>query len=279
MRIKNSIFFTVFILIFIFYPVISIYAQEDIDSWRRKTVLVFAPHPDDETWCTGTMGKLIDNGNTVYIVIFTTGNKGTRDTTVSAEEIARIRKVEDEASNAVIGLLPENIIWLGYDDGELEYVPEKELCEKVCWLIRKYRPDAVFSYDPDTKWAQWHKSDHRMAAYVTLDGTRAASYYLYFPHHRSHEGLQPFTVTDYFFFQTYEPNYWVDISDYVDKKIESMCKHVSQYLEGEFGKSSDKYSPVMSPKTIRLVENRVKNQMKDGKNVEIFRRVTESMSF
>ena len=81
-------------------------------------------------------------------------------------------------------VIEENIFFLGYDDGMLEYVPQKEIVEKVCWFIRKYRPDAVFTMDPGDRWVKWHKTDHRASALLTLDGARAAAYHLYFPHHR-----------------------------------------------------------------------------------------------
>jgi LmbE family N-acetylglucosaminyl deacetylase len=77
------------------------------------------------------------------------------------------------AANGVIGIPEKNIFFVGYDDGMLEYVPEKELAEKVRWFIRKYRPDALFCFDPGSSWVQWHKTDHRMAAKVALDGARA----------------------------------------------------------------------------------------------------------
>ena len=51
-----------------------------------------------------------------------------------------------------MGITPvtDTFIWLGYDDGMLEYVPALELTEKVCRLIRMYRPDALFTMDPGT---------------------------------------------------------------------------------------------------------------------------------
>ena len=177
---------------------------EDIDDWRGKTVMVFAPHPDDDLAPAGTMAKLARNGNNVYIVLYTSGNKGSRDLEMTSERLAEIRKKEDIAANKILGVPEENIICLGYDDGMLEYVPELELCEEVCRLIRKYRPDAVFSYDPGTLYMRWHKTDHRMGAFITVDGARAAAYHLYFPHHRIYEGLQPFTVTDYIFYGSRE---------------------------------------------------------------------------
>jgi len=96
---------------------------EDLNEWRDKTVMVFCPHPDDDLAAAGTMAKLVGNGNKVYIVLYTTGNKGSRDLEMTSERLAQIRKQEDLAANKILGIPPENIIWLGYDDGMLEYVP------------------------------------------------------------------------------------------------------------------------------------------------------------
>lgn len=248
---------------------------DDITTWRGKTVMVFCPHPDDDLASAGTMAKLVRNGNKVYIVLYTTGNKGSRDLEMSSERLAEIRKREDIAANKIIGVPEQNIIWLGYDDGMLEYVPQKELVEKVCWLIRKYRPDAVFSIDPGSLYTKWIKTDHRMSAFITVDGARAAAYHLYFPHHRIIEGLMPYTITDFFFWATDQPNYKVDITDVAELKAEARCQHTSQ-----FGKGNLKYSgPEMDPADKEQMKVRSLRKDADGKIYEQFRRLQESLSF
>ena len=275
---KKLNIFVMLLIIVIIIP-FSIFGQQyanpdKIEDFKGKTIMIFSPHPDDETYCTGAMAILIKNGNTVYIVHYTTGNKGSRDLEMSSERLAIIRKKEDIDANKTVGVPEENIIWLGYDDGMLEYVPEKELCEKVCKLIRKYRPDAIFSYDPGDNWVQWHKTDHRMAAAVTLDGARAAAYHLYFPYHRIYENLQPYTVRDFFYYGSREPDYKLDITDVAELKLKAYSKHVSQ-----FGEQNFKYTGgEMAPQDIENIRQNLKKD-KDGKIWEQFRRVRESMSF
>lgn len=248
---------------------------EDINQWRNKTIMFIGAHPDDEVSCSGTFAKLIKNGNTVYLVHLTSGNKGSRDLEMTSERLAAIRKQEDIAANAVIGIPAENIFFVGYDDGMLEYVPEKELVEKVCWFIRKYRPDALFLFDSGDDWVQWHKTDHRMAAKVALDGARAAAYHLYFPHHRIYDGLQPFTVVDFFFKSSQSPNFKVDITDVADLKFQAAIKHTSQW-----GKGNAKYTgPEMDPEDVERQRQRRLRKGPDGKIYEEYRRVQESMSF
>jgi len=212
------------------------------------------------------------------MVWYTTGNKGSRDLEMTSERLAQIRKEESTKACGEMGITPEEeiFVWLGYDDGMLEYVPEQELCEKVCRLIRLYRPNAVFSMDPGTTWMQWHKTDHRMSAFVTLDAARAAAYHLYFPHHRINEGLQPFTVTEYLFYSTRESNFEVDVTAVSDKKIRSRAWYVSQFGAGNF-----KYvGPEPDQKNLRnQLSSNAERIAKGEKVTERFRRLTESMSF
>ncbi len=251
---------------------------DDITQWKNKTIMWVGPHQDDESSSMGTLSLLKANGNKLVYVWYTTGNKGSRDLEMTSERLAQIRKVESEKALAEMGITPETdtFICLGYDDGMLEYVPQKELCEKVCRLIRLYRPDAVFTMDPGDTWMQWHKTDHRMSAFMTLDAARAAAYHLYFPHHRISEGLQPYTVTEYLFYSTREPNYEVDITSVSANKIRGRAWYVSQFGAGNF-----KYvGPEPDQENLkRQLANNAERIKKGEKIYERFRRLSESMSF
>jgi len=277
---KTKLILTFCVIIFLVILPVRLSGQErnpeDITEWKGKTIMFFAAHPDDETLVSGTLAILAGNGNKIYIVMYTSGNKGSRDLEMTSERLAQIRRQEDIKANRLLGIPEENIFFLGYDDGMLEYVPQKELCEKACWFVRKYRPDAVFSFDPGSTWMQWHKTDHRMAAFISMDGIRAAAYHLYFPHHRINEGLQPYTVRDFFFFDSREPNYKVDITEVSEIKIRSRILYVSQ-----FGAGNLKYIGP-EPDQQRLKEQLKNNAERIEKGEKIFenlRRVQESLSF
>ena len=251
---------------------------DDITQWRNKTILCVMPHQDDESSSLGTLSLLKANGNKIIMVWYTTGNKGSRDLTMTSERLASIRKFESEKACEEMGITPaeDTFIWLGYPDGMLEYVPALELTEKVCKIIRQYRPDALFTMDPGTTWMKWHKTDHRASAFMTIDAARAAAYFLYFPSHYTHEGLQPFTVTDFFFTSTSEANYQVDVTSVSDKKIRSRSWYVSQFGAGNLkyvGPEPDQASVNASLKT------NAESIAKGEKIYERFRRVTSSMSF
>ena len=252
----------------------SVIAQDRVEQWRGKTVMVFTPHPDDDVFgCGGTLALLAKNGNKIIVVIYTNDNKGSFDLEMTSERLARIRKAEEEAAMEVIGIPKTNIIWMGYNDGELEYAEPKALCGQAAKLIRQHRPDVVFSVDPGEWYERWHKTDHRMAGFNTADAIRAAEFHLYYPDHLLVDGLKPYKVPlIMFYYSATEANYWVDISSVVDQKIKAITKHVSQ-----FEPSINKYRPDWAPEDlVKLVEYLTgRGTKKDGKIVEAFRRATD----
>ena len=45
-------------------------AQDRVEQWKGKTVMVFTPHPDDDVFgCGGTLSLLAKNGNKIIVVI------------------------------------------------------------------------------------------------------------------------------------------------------------------------------------------------------------------
>ncbi|MDX2029122.1 MAG: PIG-L deacetylase family protein [Blastocatellia bacterium] len=248
-------------------------AQDRIEQWKGKTIMVFTPHPDDDLFgCGGTLSLLARNGNKILIVLYTNDNKGSFDLEMTSERLARIRKAEEEAAMSVLGIPKENLHWMGYDDGELEYAEPKALCGQAAKLIRQHRPDVVFSIDPGEWYDRWHKTDHRMAAFNTADAIRAAEFHLYYPEHLLVDGLKPFKVPlMMFYYAASEANYWVDISEVFDQKLRAVGKHVSQ-----FEPSINKYRPDWDPKDLAKLEEYMRGRApkKDGKYVEAFRRAT-----
>ncbi|MCC6367205.1 MAG: PIG-L family deacetylase [Bryobacterales bacterium] len=249
------------------------YRGPRIEEMRGKTIMLFTPHPDDDTFCcAGTLSMLARNGNNIYIAIYTNDDKGSYDPDMTSERLARIRKAEEEESCRIVGIPKENILWMGYHDGMLEYANPRGLVEQTTALIRKYRPDVVVSIDPGSETVRWHKTDHRMAAVNTLDAVRAAEWHLYFPNQRLQQGLEPYSVPLYLFYYVTEKdaNYWVNIDSVIGKKLDAAAAHVSQWEP-----SVHKYRPDWEPETLRKLKDslreRLRKRSKDGHAVESFR--------
>ncbi len=240
-----------------------------VENWTGKSVLVFTPHPDDDTFSMGgTLALLAEKGNDIHIVIFTNDNKGSKDPEMTRERLARIRRAEEEEACRVLGIGKERILWLGYEDGDLEYADPQRLRGEVARLIKVYRPDAVFTIDPGADWEQWHKTDHRMAAGITKDAFIAAEWHLYYPQHQLDEGLEAYSVPVAYYYYAQKPNYEVDITGVFDKKLEASAAHVSQ-----FPPSVNKYTPELSDMVRTMLESRAREMHEaDGRYVERFRR-------
>src|SRR6202162_4169003 len=111
--------------------------QTKREDLQGKTILLFTPHPDDDTFCcAGTLALLAKGGNHIHIVIYTNDDKGSYDPEMTSERLARIRMHEEEEACRIIGIPKENISWLEYHDGLLEYANNRDLVEEVTGIIR-----------------------------------------------------------------------------------------------------------------------------------------------
>lgn len=242
--------------------------SDRVEEWRGKTVLAVTPHPDDETFTSGGTLALLAPHNDVWVLIYTSDNAGSRDPEMTKERLAAIRKAEEEEACRILGIPAERIIWLGHDDGMLEYVDRRELTKQVAREIRRLRPDAIFSVDPGAPYEQWHKSDHRSGGYITADAIRAARWRLYFPE-LEEQGFEAWSVPVVFFYYSAQPNYTVDITEVADAKAKAAAAHSSQ-----FGDLVDDYDPdraeAQKPDVAKAFKERMPRE--DGRYVERFRR-------
>jgi LmbE family N-acetylglucosaminyl deacetylase len=242
-----------------------------LENLQNKTILVFTPHPDDDVFgAGGTIALLNRNHNKVFIVIYTNDDKGSYDPDMNSQKLAHIRRAEEEVSEGMLGTPKENIMWLGYDDGMLEYAAQPKLTEEATAIIRRIRPDILMSVDPGEWYERWHKSDHRMAAFNTIDAVRAAEFWLYFPNQKLQQGLQPYKVPEMYFFypSPQEANYFVNIDGVEELKVEAATKQVSQFDPAE-----NKYRPDWEAKDLEAAKKDMRQEQpkKDGHYVEMFR--------
>lgn len=242
-----------------------------VEKWTGKTVMLIGAHADDDALSHGTLALLQAHGNQIYVVTLTTGNVGTQDPNLSRTQLADIRRREELAALSELGIPADHYINLGYDDGLLEFEDRKAVVENLVRWIRKLRPTVLMSWDPGKNYQRWHKSDHRAASYLAADAARAAMWRLLFEGQITQEGLKEYMVPEYLFYNDYDhddENTWVDISDFVDKKVNAFAHYVSQY-----GPGWKNYKPNLSDAELKQMkdEHRSHVRMKDGKPVEGFR--------
>jgi LmbE family N-acetylglucosaminyl deacetylase len=257
---------------------ISVFAQRPeqkpeipVEQWKGKTAVLVGAHADDDQLSHGTLALLQAHGNQVYVVTLTTGNVGTQDPNLSRTQLAQIRRQEELAALAELGIPADHYINLGYDDGLLEFEDRKAVVENLVRLIRKMRPDVLFAWDPGKNYQRWHKSDHRAAAYLTADAARAAMWRLLFEGQITQEGLKEYMVPEYLLYNDYDhddENITVDINDFVEKKVRAGAKYVSQ-----FGPGWKNYKANLSEVELKDMKDltRKKIRIRDGKAFEGFR--------
>jgi len=245
--------------------------ETPVDKWTGKTIMLIGAHADDDALSHGTLAMLQAHGNQIYIVTLTTGNVGTQDPNLSRTQLAQIRRQEELAALGELGIPAEHYINLGYDDGLLEFEDRKAVVENLVRWIRKLRPDVLFAWDPGKNYQRWHKSDHRAASYLAADAARAAMWRLLFEGQITQEGLREYMIPEYLFYNDYDhedENTWVDINEFLEKKVTAGAKYISQ-----FGPGWKNYKPNLSEAELKQMKDGVRSRirMKESKPVEGFR--------
>jgi LmbE family N-acetylglucosaminyl deacetylase len=194
-----------------------------------SAVLAVYAHPDDAAIaCGGALAKWAAAGCAVHLIVCTDGGKGTLDTSLTGNELVLQRSAELAASASAMGLASHRV--LGAPDGELE--ERSTLREEIVGAVREIRPDAVVGHDPTAVFfgrEYVNHRDHRAAGWAMLDAVAPASALpLYFPH-----AGPPHQVSQAFLTGTLEPDVWIDITAFVEQKIEAVGCHGSQFSDGE----------------------------------------------
>jgi LmbE family N-acetylglucosaminyl deacetylase len=182
---------------------------------------IFA-HPDDaEFICSGTIARLAEAGYRVQYVLATSGDKGSDDPAATPESLAATREAEQRAAAAILGV--EEVTFLRHHDGEVEVnIPFRR---ELALEIRKGRPDLVLTFDP---WQRYQiHPDHRAVGQTALDAVAAARDHMYYPEQLA-GGLQEHRAHNVLLFGSDEPNFWVDITTTIEKKIAALLAHTSQ---------------------------------------------------
>jgi len=180
-------------------------------------ILAIGAHPDDiEMQCAGTLALYARAGHKVFMAVATNGNVGSP--THTREEIAAIRRKEQDASCALIGA---TLIWMDYDDEWL--FNDRPTRARFIDAIREANPDVMFIHGP----TDYHP-DHRAAGQIAEDARIPASVRLV------ETSLPHIEKAPHVFYMDnptgigFEPEAYVDIASVMELKREMLRKHHSQ---------------------------------------------------
>jgi LmbE family N-acetylglucosaminyl deacetylase len=195
---------------------------------RPRRVLVSMAHPDDiEFGSGGTVAKWADEGQEVFFLLGTSGDKGSDDPDYSSEKLIATREAEQRAAAEVLGV--RDVMFLRFKDAEL--MPDLHLRKEITRAIRHFKPDAVVCQDPAARYfgSYIQHPDHVAMGEATLAAIYpSARDRLTFPELLA-EGYEPHKVTEVYVRAGEERvDHFVEISDYLDKKAASLREHKSQ---------------------------------------------------
>ena len=193
-----------------------------------KRVLVVTAHPDDlDFGAGGTIAGWTDSGIEVSYCILTNGDQGGEDPTIPREEMPKIRQREQREAGKVLGV--SNITFLNHRDGWLE--PTIERRKEVVREIRKVKPDRMVIQSPERNWDRLFSShpDHLAAGEIAIQAVYPDSRNAFaFEDLLKVEGLEPWRVREVWVMSHPNPDFYVDITKTIDRKLEALHAHHSQ---------------------------------------------------
>ena len=198
----------------------------EILTTAPKRAMAITPHPDDcEGGCGGALAKWVKEFGTIAsVVMCTNGDKGSGDRDMTSEHLASTREIEQQNASNIIGV--SDLVFLAHPDGGLE---DTELFRnQVTREIRRFKPDVILAVDPYRRISHTHR-DHRKSGLAAIDAAFTYAWsYKQFPEQINDEGLEPHRVEQALLWGGEDPDVFVDISDYLEVKVDSLGAHASQ---------------------------------------------------
>lgn len=177
----------------------------------KLDILAIGAHPDDvELGCSATLAKAIAEGKKVGILDLTQGELGSRGT-------AETRKEEAKAAAKILGVkVREN---LQLSDGFFQNNKDNQLA--IVKIIRQYQPDIVLSNPPTDRHPDHGKAAELVSNALFLSGLIKID--------TQQEAWRPKKHFHYIQWLPIEPTFLVDVSGYLDIKVEACMAYKTQF--------------------------------------------------
>ena len=208
----------------------------------KLDILAFGAHPDDvELGCAGTLLGAIAEGKKVGVIDLTKGELGTRGSISQ-------RLSEAQLASEVMGLtIREN---LEMADGF--FINNKEHQLVIIETIRRFQPSIIFCNAPEDR-----HPDHGRAASLVAEAAFLSGLKKIQTIHNgvAQEAWRPTQVFHYIQSRNLTPNFVVDISKHIEKKMEAISAHSSQFYDP---KSNEPDTFISSAAFLEFVKGRAK---------------------
>lgn len=183
----------------------------------KLDILAIAVHPDDvELGCAGTLMIHAQQGMKVGVVDLTRGELGTRGT-------PELREQEAQAAAKIMGLeVREN---LGLADGFFRNDTKEQMA--IITAIRKYRPEIVLANAMDDRHPDHGRAGKLIEDSCFLAGLRKVETSA---DGQPQEAWRPKQVFHFLQDRYHEPDFVIDISPVMERKLEAIRSFSSQFL-------------------------------------------------
>jgi len=182
-------------------------------------ILAIGAHPDDiELGAGATIAKEIANGKTVGIIDLTRGELGTRGT-------AETRDTEAEDAKNILGA--KFRVNMEFADGF--FINDREHQMELIKMIRKYRPEIVLCNAVDDRHIDHPKGSNLVSDACFLSGLVKIDTKLDVDDENWQEPWRPKHVYHYIQWKNIEPDFVVDVSGFLDKKLEAVFAYKTQF--------------------------------------------------
>ena len=209
----------------------------------KLDILAIGAHPDDvELGCSATLAKEISRGKKVGIIDLTRGELGTRGS-------AEIRDAEAAHAADILGVKHrEN---LRFRDGF--FVNDEIHQLAVIRMIRKYQPEIVLCNAVQDRHIDHSKGSKLVSDACFLSGLRRIETKL---DGVEQEAWRPKLVYHYIQWENIKPDFVVDVTGFMDKKIESVMAYSSQFYDPD---SKEPVSPISSQNFLESISYRARD--------------------
>ncbi|MBD0776196.1 bacillithiol biosynthesis deacetylase BshB1 [Maribacter sp. ANRC-HE7] len=211
----------------------------------KLDILVFGAHPDDaELGAGATIAKEVARGKKVGIIDLTRGELGTRGS-------AEIRDREAAAAAKVLGVsVREN---LQFADGF--FVNDQKHQMAVIRMVRKYRPEIVLCNAVDDRHIDHGKGSDLVSNACFLSGLIKIDTKMD-GDDQWQDPWRPKQVYHYIQWKNLNPDFVLDVSGYIDTKIEAILAYSSQFHDPN---SEEPETPISSKNFLDSVDYRAKD--------------------
>ncbi len=193
----------------------------------NKNVLVVAPHPDDELLgCGGTVLKYIDKGFNVAWLICTEPQAGGQ----WSDDFISKRKKDIKEVSKLINF--SEVFELKLPTAMLDSIEMSDVVARFSNVFNLYKPNVILTP---------HRGDVHTDHRVIFDAVNASSKWF---RHPSVEEIYAYetpseTEFNYKSSNIFNPNVFIDITKYLDKKIEALQIYDTEINDFPFPRSID----------------------------------------